>query len=65
MVMVNPAAPLLVRIERAADMLSLSRSRVYELMDAGEIRSVKAGRSRRVIVQSLHEFIARLEQEQQ
>ena len=56
--------PLLVRIEQAADMLALSRSRVYELLHAGEISSVKAGRSRRVIVDSIYEFIARLQEEQ-
>ena len=50
---------LLVRVEIAAQMLSLGRSSIYELMDKGEIRFVKWGKARRVIVTSLHAFIAK------
>jgi excisionase family DNA binding protein len=32
----------------AAKLLSMSRSRLYEYMDAGAIKSIKHGRSRRI-----------------
>ena len=38
----------LLTVHEAAEFLKLSRSRLYELMDAGELAYVKIGRSRRV-----------------
>lgn len=54
---------MLLSVPEAANALSLSRSKVYELMAAGEIRSVKIGTSRRIPRLALHEYIARLEEE--
>jgi excisionase family DNA binding protein len=42
--------PLLVRVEEAARILSLSRSTIYEMMDAGELPSVRRGSARRIPV---------------
>ena len=39
---------LLLTVREAADVLSVSRSRVYELIYAEQLDSVKIGRSRRV-----------------
>jgi excisionase family DNA binding protein len=39
---------LLLRTTEASRLLSISRSVLYQLMDSGEIRYVKIGRSRRV-----------------
>jgi len=39
--------PLLVRVEEAARILSLSRSTIYEMIDAGEIPSIRRGTARR------------------
>ena len=50
---------LTVRIPTAMEMLGLGRSKIYDLMDDGEIETVKAGKARLIIVQSLHDFIAR------
>lgn len=55
---------LLLRVEEAARSLGISRSRVYELLAGGEIRSVKIGTSRRIPRLALHEYIARLEEEE-
>jgi excisionase family DNA binding protein len=58
----HPAAthePLLIRIEEAARILSLSRSTIYEMMDSGELPSVRRGAARRIPVAALHEWIAR------
>src|SRR4051812_34658903 len=46
------------RIETAGRFLGISRSRVYELMDAGELKFVKIGRSRRIPRRALIEFAA-------
>ncbi len=50
---------LLLTIPEAVDVLNVSRSILYELLLAGEITSVKIGRSRRVPMCSLEEFVAR------
>lgn len=50
---------LTVRIPTAMAMLGLGRSKIYDLMDNREIETVKAGKARLIIVQSLHDFIAR------
>ena len=38
----------LIRVTEVARHLSLSRSKVYPMMDRGELRYVKLGKSRRV-----------------
>lgn len=43
----------LLTVEEAACFLSISRSRVYELMATGELPSVTIGRSRRVTLGAL------------
>jgi len=48
---------LLVRVETAARMCSISRSRVFELIASGEIPSVSIGRSRRIPVEALRTWI--------
>lgn len=50
---------LTVRIPTAMAMLGLSRSKFYDLMNGGEIATIKVGRARLVIVQSLHDYVAR------
>jgi excisionase family DNA binding protein len=51
--------PLVVSPREAARMLSLGVWRVYKLMKAGELASYEHGRSRRITVASIHEYIAR------
>jgi excisionase family DNA binding protein len=53
-------ARLLVKIPEACDMLAVSRSRLYELMDAGKIMSVKDGKSRKPVVASINAYVAEL-----
>jgi excisionase family DNA binding protein len=50
---------LLVTVEEAAAMLSLGRTLTWALVRKGELRSIRVGKSRRVIVSSLHEYIER------
>jgi len=55
---------LLVSPDEAADRLSITRRRVFELIKRGELRSVKLGKRRLISVDALREFVARLEAEQ-
>jgi len=55
---------LLVRPEDAAALLGLGRTKVYELMRSGALRSVKIGGLRRIPATALVEFVARLEAEE-
>ena len=57
-----PASKLLLKVEEAAHLLSLSRKTVYDLMRRGELASLKIGGSRRIPLTALHDFIARLEE---
>jgi excisionase family DNA binding protein len=49
--------PRLLTIAQAAERLGLSRSKLYELIAAGEISTVRIGRSRRIIPDDLASFI--------
>lgn len=51
---------VLYRVEDAAALLSVSRTRVYELIRSGQLRTVQVGKSRRVPARSLDEYVARL-----
>ena len=48
---------LAVTVEEAAEMLSISRSGLYQMISSGEIPSFTIGRSRRVPVQALQSFV--------
>lgn len=54
---------LLVSPEEAADVLSIGRTRVFGLIATGQLRSVLIGRSRRIPVSALVEFVERSEAE--
>jgi excisionase family DNA binding protein len=49
--------PVLLTVEDAAQALALGRTKVYELVESGALRSVKIGRARRIPVQALHDFV--------
>lgn len=50
---------LAVTPEEAADMLSIGRTQVYELIRAGELDSVVFGRARRIPVDALEDLLRR------
>jgi excisionase family DNA binding protein len=54
---------LLLKPEAAAQALNIGRSKIYQLMEAGEIDSVKIGRSRRISVKALEAFTEKLTRE--
>jgi excisionase family DNA binding protein len=51
--------PLLVRVEEAARILCLSRSTIYEMMDRGELPSVRCGTARRIPIAALRAWVER------
>lgn len=55
-----PTVPLLLTVEETADMLTISRWKVFELIRLHELRSVKIGGLRRVPRGAIDEYIARL-----
>jgi len=50
----------LLRVLEAADLLGVGRTKLYELLAAGEIESVRIGGCRRVVAASVEAYIARL-----
>ncbi|GHE65906.1 helix-turn-helix domain-containing protein [Streptomyces vinaceus] len=53
-------APVLCTVELAAELLSLGRSTIYELMASGELPFVKVGRARRIRRTDIDAFAAQL-----
>ena len=48
---------LLMTPEEAAKTLSVGRDRVFQLIASGELKSIKIGKSRRIPVNALRDYI--------
>jgi len=48
---------LLLTISEATHVLAISRSKLYELLNSGHLQSVHIGRSRRIRMRDLEEFV--------
>jgi excisionase family DNA binding protein len=57
--MQQETAKLLLKPSEAFELLGISRSKGYALLASGEIRSIRIGRSIRVPVTALKEYIER------
>lgn len=55
--MATATAVQLLTIVDAAHHLGISRSKVYELLAAGELPSVRIGRTRRIALAAIEEFV--------
>lgn len=53
------ADSITVRIPEAAELLGIGRTKVYALINAGEIDAVKIGGSTLVVVASIHALVER------
>jgi excisionase family DNA binding protein len=51
--------PLLVRVEEAARILCLSRSTIYQMLDRGELPSIRCGAARRIPIAALRAWVER------
>ena len=54
-----PSEPITVRVPRAAELLGIGRSKLYELIARREIEVIKIGSATCVIVTSLKAFVER------
>jgi excisionase family DNA binding protein len=52
--------PMLVTVDQVAKMLSIGRTAAWELVRKHKIRSVKIGRTRRVPISAIQEYVQRL-----
>ena len=55
---------MLCRVDEAAAMLSIGRTAAWELVRKRKLKSVKIGRTRRVPLQALEEYIRQLMDEE-
>lgn len=55
----QPVEPICVRINEAARMICVGRTKLYELIATGELETVKFGKATRVTTESLREFVRR------
>lgn len=55
--MQNQTPKLAYTVKEVAELLSLSRAQLYRLMDQGDLHFVKIGRSRRVTLEQLSQFM--------
>ena len=51
--------PICVRVNEAARMIGIGRTKLYELIASGEIEAIKLGKSTRIMTVSLHELVMR------
>jgi excisionase family DNA binding protein len=54
------AAPILLTVEEAAERLRIGRTSMYRLVATGAVETVTVGRLRRVPIECLSEYVARL-----
>lgn len=57
------AQRLAYTVREAATLLSLSRSLMYELINAGKIETIKIGRARRITSKQLEAYLHACEQQ--
>jgi excisionase family DNA binding protein len=53
---VQPAVKLLLKVKTAAEMLDLSRSQIYNLVNTGVLRAVRVGKSIRIPVEAVRDM---------
>jgi len=51
--------PICIRVNDAARMIGVGRTKLYALIAAGEVETVKLGKSTRVTMASLHDLVRR------
>ena len=52
--------PMLYTPQEVAEIMSISRSQVYNLMNSNQLDSVHIGRSRRLTMDQIHVFVGQL-----
>lgn len=54
-----PPEPICIRVNEAARMIGVGRTKLYELIAAGEVETVKLGKATRITTASLHDLVRR------
>ena len=52
-----PVEPICVKVNDAARMIGVGRTKLYELIASGEIEVIKLGKSTRITTASLHKLV--------
>ena len=55
----RPVEPICVRVNDAARMIGVGRTKLYQLISRGELETVKIGKATRVTTASLHRLVER------
>ena len=55
----QPLEPICVRVNDAARMIGIGRTKLYELISSGELETVKIGKATRITTASLHALVNR------
>jgi excisionase family DNA binding protein len=55
----RPVELLCVRVNDAARMIGVGRTKLYELISNGELETVKIGKATRITTASLHKLVER------
>lgn len=53
------AEPICIKVNEAAQMIGVGRTKLYELIASGDVEVVKLGKSTRIVTASLHRLIMR------
>ena len=53
----QPVEPICVRVNDAARMIGVGRTKLYGLISSGELETVKIGKATRVTTASLHRLV--------
>lgn len=53
----------LYRVEQVAELMQLGRTRIYEMIARGELRSIRVGSARRIPESALAEWLDRVSEE--
>lgn len=55
----RPIEPICVRVNDAALMIGVGRTKLYELISGGELETIKIGNATRITTASLHRLVER------
>ena len=55
----KPVEPICVRVNDAARMIGIGRTKLYELISSGELETIKIGKATRITTASLHRLVER------
>ncbi|MCL4671367.1 MAG: helix-turn-helix domain-containing protein [Sphingomonadaceae bacterium] len=55
----QPVEPICVKVNDAARMIGVGRTKLYELISSGQLETVKIGKATRITTASLHALVNR------